>query len=108
MKKLVSNNDGFTLKSREQLRQVYGKLDPNLQTMVYCQSSPRASVTAAVLKDLGFRDVRIYDASWVGWGNRFELPADDETFFDMFALTNRITTLQQRVDALEQAAAAKR
>lgn len=100
-KKLVTNNDGFALKGPEQLKQVYAKLDPNLETIVYCQSSPRASVTAAVLKDLGFRDVRVYDSSWVGWGNRFELPVENETFFDMFALTNRLATMQQRIDVLE-------
>ena len=101
-KKQVANNDGFTLKTTEQLKQVYARLDPNLETIVYCQSSPRASVTATVLKDLGFRDVRVFDSSWVGYGNRFDLPVDNETFFDMFALTNRIGTIQQRVDMLEK------
>jgi thiosulfate/3-mercaptopyruvate sulfurtransferase len=101
-KKQLANNDGFALKSREELKQVYAKLNPALKTIVYCQSSPRASVTATVLKDLGFRDVRVYDASWAGYGNRFELPAENETYFDMFALTNRIGTLQKRVDTLEK------
>jgi thiosulfate/3-mercaptopyruvate sulfurtransferase len=101
-KEQVTNNDGFALKTREQLKQVYARLDPTLETIVYCQSSPRASVTATVLKDLGFRDVRVYDSSWVGYGNRFDLPAENETFFDMFALTNRLGTMQQRIDALEK------
>lgn len=108
MNKQVSNNDGFSLKALDQLRQLYAKLDPSLQTIVYCQSSPRASVTATVLKDLGFRDVRVYDASWVGYGNRMDLPAENETFFDMFALTNRINTMQQRLDALEKASAGQK
>lgn len=101
-KKQVTNNDGFALKSREELKQVYARLDPNLKTIVYCQSSPRASVTATVLKDIGFRDVRVYDSSWIGYGNRFDLPAENETFFDMFALTNRVGALQKRVDSLER------
>lgn len=101
-KKQVANNDGFALKTGEDLKQVYAKLDPALQTIVYCQSSPRAAVTATVLKDLGFRDVRVYDSSWAGYGNRFDLPAGNETFFDMFALTNRIGTMQQRIDTLEK------
>ncbi len=100
--KLVSNNDGFALKPINQLKRVYAKLDPNIETIVYCHSSPRASVTATVLKDLGFRDVRVYDASWAGYRNRFDLPAEDETFVDIFALTKRINTLQQRVDSLEK------
>jgi thiosulfate/3-mercaptopyruvate sulfurtransferase len=101
-KKQVTDNDGFALLTPEQLKQVYAKLDPNLETIVYCQSSPRASVTATVLKDLGFRDVRVYDSSWVGYGNRVDLPAENETFFDMFALTSRIGTMQQRIDVLEK------
>jgi thiosulfate/3-mercaptopyruvate sulfurtransferase len=101
-KKQVANNDGFALKTREDLKLVYAKLDPALKTIVYCQNSLRASVTATVLKDLGFRDVMVYDRSWAGYGNYFVLPAENETFFDMFALTNRIGTMQQRIDILEK------
>lgn len=101
-KKQVANNDGFALKTREDLKQVYAKLDPALETIVYCQNGARASVTATVLRDLGFRDVRVYDPSWAGYGNHFDLPAENETFFDMFALTNRIGTMQQRIDMLEK------
>lgn len=97
-----ANKDGFALKTRDQLKRIYAGLDPALETIVYCQSNPRASVTATVLKDLGFRDVRVYDASWVGYGNRFQLPAENESFFDVFALTNRLAAMQQRSDALEK------
>lgn len=101
-KKLVTNNDGFSLKAAEDLQQVYAKLDPSLETVVYCHGGSRAMVTVSVLKDIGFRDVRVYDASWVGYGNRFDLPAEDETFFDTFSLTSRLGEMQQRIDALEK------
>lgn len=97
----LSNSDGFAMKTPEALKQVYDKLDPSLTTIIYCQSSPRASVTAAVLKDLGFRDVRIYDASWADYGNRFDLPAEDQTFFDIFTMTRRIGVLEDRIKTLE-------
>lgn len=70
-KKLVTNNDGFSLKADEDLQQVYAKLDPSLETVVYCHGRSRTMVTASVLKNIGFRHVRVYDTSWVGFGNRF-------------------------------------
>jgi len=99
-KKQVANNDGFSLKTREDLKQLYAKLDPALETIVYCQEGARASVTATVLKDLGFRDVRVYDPSWAGYGNHLDLPAENETFFDVFAMTKRIDILEKRLDEL--------
>src|SRR5258706_5335847 len=53
-KKVVANRDGMSLKPREQLQSLYAALDPNKETIVYCQSGIRASETATVLKDLGF------------------------------------------------------
>src|SRR6185436_3528050 len=47
-KNLVSNKDGMNLKSREQLQALYSKLDPDKETIVYCQSGIRASETATV------------------------------------------------------------
>lgn len=101
-KKQVTNNDGFALKTRDELKQVYARLDPNLETIVYCQSGTRASVTATVLKDMGFRDVRVYDSSWVGYSNRVDLPAENESFFDMSTLINRLGAMQRRIDMLEK------
>lgn len=56
----VSNRDGMALKSREDLKKLYAKLDPEKETVVYCQSGVRASETAAVLRDLGFKDVKVH------------------------------------------------
>jgi hypothetical protein len=55
-----------------------------------------------VLKDLGFfPSVRVYDSSWLGYGNRFDAPAENESFFDVFALTRKLTAMEQRISALE-------
>lgn len=98
----AASRDGFALKSTEELRTVYETLDPDRETIIYCQSSPRASVSATVLKDLGFGDVRVYDSSWVGYGNRFDLPAENETFFDIYALTRSLGAMQTRIEDLEK------
>lgn len=107
-KKQVSTKDGLALKSRDDLKKLYASLDPNKETLVYCQSGVRASETAAVMKDLGFKKVRVYDSSWLGYGNTMDAPADNVTYFNVAALNGRIAGMQKRIDALEsQLAAAK-
>jgi thiosulfate/3-mercaptopyruvate sulfurtransferase len=101
-KKLVANKDGMSLKPRDQLRSLYAKLDPSKETIVYCQSGIRASETATILKDLGFKNVRVYDSSWLGYGNTLDAPADNVTFFNVGAMTSRVNAMQRRIDALEK------
>jgi thiosulfate/3-mercaptopyruvate sulfurtransferase len=46
----------------------YPGLDPRVTTVAYCLVGWRASVTWLTLTELGFEDVRVYDASWAEWG----------------------------------------
>lgn len=102
-KKEVANKDGMNLKSREQLKSLYAKLDPSKETIVYCQSGVRASETATVLKDLGFADVKIYDSSWLGYANALSTPVEDVSFFNVGQMNGKLGALQKRIDALEKA-----
>lgn len=97
----VATKDGMSLKPREELAALYRDLDPNKETIVYCQSGVRASQTAAVLRDLGFRNVKVYDSSWLGYGNRFDAPAENVTYFNVGRVNNMINALQARIDELE-------
>jgi thiosulfate/3-mercaptopyruvate sulfurtransferase len=81
---------------------LYSKLDPSKETVVYCQSGVRASETAGVLKHLGFTNVKIYDSSWLGYGNTLDAPAENVTFFNVGLLNSRLTALQNRIDQLER------
>jgi thiosulfate/3-mercaptopyruvate sulfurtransferase len=101
-KKLVSNKDGMNLKSREQLQELYATLDPDKETIVYCQSGIRASETATVLKELGFKNVKVYDSSWLGYGNTLDAPAEDVTFFNVGLLQSKLNAMQKRVEKLEK------
>lgn len=101
MRRQVTNKDGMNLKPRQALAQLYSKLDPDKETIVYCQSGVRASQTAVVLKELGFRDVKVYDSSWMGYGNNFEAPADNVTYFNVARVSNMLNALQARIDQLE-------
>jgi thiosulfate/3-mercaptopyruvate sulfurtransferase len=106
-KKLVTDNSGMALKSRLDLKKLYSKLDPNKETVVYCQSGVRASETTAVLKDLGFTNVRVYDSSWLGWGNNLNAPAVEETFLNVGALNSKIAAMQAKINQLEEVLKAK-
>jgi thiosulfate/3-mercaptopyruvate sulfurtransferase len=101
-KKLVANKDGMNLKSREQLKALYARLSPEKETIVYCQSGIRASETATVLKELGFKKVRVYDSSWLGYGNTLAAPAENVTFFNVGLLQNKMRAMQKRVENLEK------
>jgi rhodanese-related sulfurtransferase len=80
--------------------------DRGQRIVVYCQSGARASETAGVLEQLGFRNVKIYDASWLGYGNRLDAPAANATVFNVGAMNATISALKARIDALEKELAA--
>jgi thiosulfate/3-mercaptopyruvate sulfurtransferase len=101
-RKQVSNNAGMSLKPVEALKQLYSKLDPNKETVVYCQSGTRASESAAVLQHLGFTNVKVYDSSWLGYGNTLDAPAENQTFFNVGLFSSRISELQNRINQLEK------
>jgi thiosulfate/3-mercaptopyruvate sulfurtransferase len=104
-RKQVTSNAGMSLKSVGGLKRLYARFDPNKETIVYCQSGARASETAGVLQELGFTKVKVYDSSWLGYGNTLDAPANNVTFFNVGLLTQRLSTLQERVNQLEKALA---
>jgi thiosulfate/3-mercaptopyruvate sulfurtransferase len=101
-KKLIASKDGMNLKSHEQLKALYARLSPEKETIVYCQSGIRASETATMLKELGFKNVRVYDSSWLGYGNTLDAPAESVTFFNVGLLQSRMNAMQKRVENLEK------
>jgi thiosulfate/3-mercaptopyruvate sulfurtransferase len=100
--KQISSNAGMSLKPSEELKRLYARLDPSKETIVYCQSGARASETAGVLQQLGFTNVKVYDSSWLGYGNTLDAPADNVTFFNVGLFNSRLSTLQDRVNQLEK------
>ena len=101
-RKQISSNAGMSLKPSEELKRLYARLDPSKETIVYCQSGVRASETAGVLQQLGFSNVKVYDSSWLGYGNTLDAPADNVTFFNVGLLNSRLSTLLDRVNQLEK------
>lgn len=103
-----NTKDALALKPETDLRALYALLDPDKETIVYCQNGSRASVTATVLKDLGFKNVRLYDSSWLDYGNTLDAPAEDVKFFNVGLFTSRMGALMKRVEELEKELAALR
>lgn len=62
-------------RSRTELEEIYGALNPEAETTIYCHVGDRTAHTWFVLKYLlGFDKVRSYDGSWVEWGNMVRMP----------------------------------
>jgi len=63
--------------SVDQAKAKVEKLIPKGKTVViYCQSGTRCSHEELILKDLGYENVVLYDASWQEWGNRDDAPVE--------------------------------
>ena len=72
---MAINEVDSTFRSVETLRAIYGRLDPEKRTIIYCRIGERSSHTWFVLRYLlGFRDVKNYDGSWTEWGNLVGAP----------------------------------
>ena len=106
-KKQVADNAGMSLKNDTDLKKLYANLDPDKETVVYCQSGVRAAETAVVLKSLGFKKVKVYDSAWLGWGNNLKAPVADEAFLNVGALNAKISAMQNKITQLEEALKAK-
>jgi len=101
-RKQITSNAGMSLKPAEDLKRLYARLDPAKETIIYCQSGARASETAGVLRHLGFTNVKVYDSSWLGYGNTLDAPAENVTFFNVGLFNSRLSALQDRINQLER------
>ena len=100
-RKQVKTTEGLNLKSLDDLKALYKGLDPDKETVVYCQSGMRAAVTATVLRDMGFKNVKLYDSSWLDYGNRMDAPAENVSYLNVGSLLNRVSALESRIESLE-------
>jgi thiosulfate/3-mercaptopyruvate sulfurtransferase len=98
----VKDTTGASLKSRDELARLYAKLDPAKETVVYCQSGNRAAQTAVVLADLGFKNVKVYDSSWLGYASWLSAPAEDEVWTNFGSLPPAVRGLENRFGELEK------
>ncbi|MHA1544680.1 MAG: sulfurtransferase, partial [Alphaproteobacteria bacterium] len=71
------NEDG-TLKSAGELKALIANsgLDNGKPVITSCGSGMTAAILAFVLDGQGFKDIRLYDGSWVDWGSDPGTPID--------------------------------
>ncbi len=69
------NEDG-TMKSKEELSKLFN-FSKNDEIITYCQGGYRAANSFLALKKLGFKNVKVYLGSWGEWGNRLDLPVEE-------------------------------
>lgn len=74
----VADTAGMSLQAPDRIRALYAALDPARETIVYCQSGARATLSAAMLEAIGFARVRVYEASWLDYAARAEAPVENE------------------------------
>ncbi|MCX5403904.1 sulfurtransferase [Streptomyces sp. NBC_00335] len=72
----VLDEDG-ALKSEEELRRIYGRLDPERGSITYCWVGARSAHSWFVLSELlGWPDVKNYDGSWGEYGSLLGVPVE--------------------------------
>lgn len=70
------NEDG-TMKSEQELSKLFN-FSKNDEIVTYCQGGYRAANSFVALKRLGFKNVKVYLGSWGEWGNRLDLPVQED------------------------------
>jgi thiosulfate/3-mercaptopyruvate sulfurtransferase len=71
-------NDDKTVRSPQELAQQFADAGVKKDQVIvlYCQTATRVSLPYLALKDLGYENVKIYDASWHEYGNREDTPIE--------------------------------
>jgi thiosulfate/3-mercaptopyruvate sulfurtransferase len=64
-------------KSNEKLSKIYSKIPKDVKIITYCQGGYRAAHTFLTLKMLGYKNVKMYLGSWGEWGNKLNLPIEE-------------------------------
>ena len=68
------SNDKF--KKTTHLKKIYSHISKNQEIITYCQGGYRAANTFVILKQLGFKKVKMYLGSWNEWGNNDRWPIE--------------------------------
>jgi thiosulfate/3-mercaptopyruvate sulfurtransferase len=65
-----------SFKTPDALKKLYRNIGKGDEVICYCQGGYRAANDYLALKKLGYKNVRVYLASWYEWGNMLDLPVE--------------------------------
>jgi thiosulfate/3-mercaptopyruvate sulfurtransferase len=86
----------------DKLREVYKDIPKDHKIILYCHRGDRASFAFIALKNLGYKDVVIYEDGYIVWGARYDTPVENEAYINMRPIVKTIQSLQKRLDELEK------
>jgi thiosulfate/3-mercaptopyruvate sulfurtransferase len=66
-----------TINAEEARKRIEAEIPKDKTVVIYCQSGTRCSHKELILKDLGYKNVVLYDSSWQEWGNRLDTPIEN-------------------------------
>jgi thiosulfate/3-mercaptopyruvate sulfurtransferase len=72
-KNVNMNQPMRSIKSIDELKQIYKPVNKNNRVITYCNRGKESAVTYFILRVLGY-DVSTYDGAWLEWGNDYNLP----------------------------------
>jgi thiosulfate/3-mercaptopyruvate sulfurtransferase len=73
----TNNIQNGIFKSKEKLSSIYSKIPKDAKIITYCQGGYRAAHAFLTLKMLGYKNIKMYLGSWAEWGNRLNLPVEE-------------------------------
>jgi len=86
--------DSKAFKPYADLQELYRGLDSGKAVITYCHSGRRGSFGYFVLRLMGFTDVRLYELSWMEWGNKrlfYPIETAEHVFKDNAASVTTVT-----------------
>jgi len=78
------NKEDHTFKSVDDIHKLFDAkgITPDKPIYVYCHSGDRSAHAYVILKYLlGYKDVKVYDGSWLEWATLLSLPAEDQVWY---------------------------
>jgi thiosulfate/3-mercaptopyruvate sulfurtransferase len=73
----LDNKTHKTIDAEEARQRIEAEIPKDKTVVIYCQSGTRCSHKELILKDLGYKNVVLYDSSWQEWGNRPDTPIEN-------------------------------